>query len=67
MANPNLVASVDREILERLNYFIEERGVELDAILNEALKHYLCGRVPTGISMDEGLHSLEADVQVSMK
>ena len=67
MATPNLVASVDHEILERLNILTDERGVELDAIVNEALKHYLCGRVPTGISLDEGMHSVKADVHVSVK
>jgi len=63
-----LNAQVDREIYERLNEYVKLIGVDRDAVVNEALKHYLCGRVPaSGLRIESQTNISDSHVQVSMK
>jgi hypothetical protein len=45
MATKDLSAKVDEEIFEKLTLWSDEIHIDVDAIVNEALKHYLSGRV----------------------
>ena len=67
MATQILTAQVDEEIFQRLSRLIDETGVDRDAVINEALKHYLCGRVPARSQHGQRERSVDPNVHVSLK
>lgn len=52
MATKDLIAKVDEEIFEKLTLWAAETQIDVNAIVNEALKHYLTGRVSTCVTWD---------------
>ena len=45
MTTQYLLSQVDEEVCEKLNAYVLESKLSRDCIVNEALKHYLAGRM----------------------
>lgn len=48
MPNRELAVQIDEEIFEKLNDLVLRANMTFNCVVNEALKFYLTGRVPSG-------------------